>query len=161
MRNADEVHLRHAFALARRARAAGEWPFGAVVAREGQILSEAEDACVRRIDPTAHAEVEAIRAACGSLGSLDLAGATLYASAEPCLLCCGAIHWSGIRRVVFGLSQGRLNALSGGRKKPGCETLLSHGKAGVEILGGLLVDEALAPFEGFPFPRKSSLLGRP
>lgn len=154
----DLVYLRHAFALAQRAREAGEWPFGALVVRDGLGLAEAEDSCIRLCDPTAHAETMAIRAACQSLRTIELEGATLYASAEPCLLCCGAIHWARIRRVVYGLPQSHLNALSGGREKPGCAVHLATGTTHTEIIGGLLLDEALAPFNGFVFRRKRVML---
>lgn len=76
-------------------------PFGAVIVRDGEVLARARNEVLATHDPTAHAEVQAIRAACRRLDSHDLAGATLYASCEPCPMCLGAVYWAGIERVVF------------------------------------------------------------
>lgn len=82
------------------------WPFGAVVVRDGNILAQAGagDGEDNLIDPTAHAETNAIRMACKSMRSSQLEGAVLYASCEPCALCMGAAWYAGIRRIVYGSS---------------------------------------------------------
>jgi guanine deaminase len=79
----------------------GGGPFGAVITRKGEIIAEAYNEVVSTSDPTAHAEIVAIRKACRSTGSHDLSDCTLYASCEPCPMCLGAIYWSGIIKVFY------------------------------------------------------------
>jgi len=79
----------------------GGGPFGAVVVRDGLAVAEGQNRVTSTLDPTAHAEVVAIRAACRSLGDFSLAGSTLYASCEPCPLCLSAALWARVDRVVF------------------------------------------------------------
>jgi tRNA(Arg) A34 adenosine deaminase TadA len=98
----EEELMRRAVALSAEAAAQGGGPFGAVVARDGRILGEGRNQVVPGRDPTAHAEMVAIRAACAGLGSHDLAGATLYTSCEPCPMCLGAAWWARIGRIVHG-----------------------------------------------------------
>ncbi len=76
-------------------------PFGAVIVREGAVLARGGNRVTAAHDPTAHAEVQAIRAACRDLGTFQLDGCTLYASCEPCPMCFGAIYWARLDRVVF------------------------------------------------------------
>jgi guanine deaminase len=76
-------------------------PFGAVVVHAGQVIARAHNRVTSQRDPTAHAEVEAIRAACASLGRHELSGCDLYASCEPCPMCLGAVMWSRLDRVFF------------------------------------------------------------
>ena len=76
-------------------------PFGAVVVRGGSILGEGANSVIALSDPTAHAEVMAIRDACGKLGQFSLAGATMYASSEPCPMCLAATYWARIDSIVF------------------------------------------------------------
>jgi tRNA(Arg) A34 adenosine deaminase TadA len=76
-------------------------PFGAVVVKDGVVIGEGANAVTRRNDPTAHAEVEAIRAACARIGSFDLSGAVIYASCEPCPMCLAAIYWARIGQIYF------------------------------------------------------------
>ena len=77
-------------------------PFGAVVVKDGQIVAEAANAVTKANDPTAHAEVLAIRASCAKLGVFELRGCELYTSCEPCPMCLGAIYWARPDRVYFG-----------------------------------------------------------
>lgn len=79
----------------------GGGPFGAVVERDGEIISEAFNEVVNNGDPTAHAEILAIRRACEKTGSHTLSDCTLYASCEPCPMCLGAIYWAGIKSVIY------------------------------------------------------------
>ncbi len=97
----DERHLREAIALAVDSVGSGGGPFGAVVVRDGAVLARGQNRVVPHGDPTAHAEVEAVRAACRALGGHDLSGATVYASCEPCPMCLGALYWARVDRVVF------------------------------------------------------------
>jgi guanine deaminase len=79
----------------------GGGPFGAVIAKDGKIISEAYNMVVLTCDPTAHAEVLAIRKAASVLKSHDLGECTLYTTCEPCPMCLGAIYWAGIKKVVY------------------------------------------------------------
>lgn len=97
----DEVHLGRALELARRSALEGGGPFGAVVARAGRVLGEGANRVTLERDPTAHAEIVALRAACARERTHDLAGAVLYASCEPCPMCLGAALWARVERVVF------------------------------------------------------------
>lgn len=97
----DEEWLAHAVEIARYNVADGGGPFGAVVVRDGAEVVSAGNRVTRDLDPTAHAEVVAIRAACQALGAFSLAGTTLYASCEPCPMCLAAALWARVDRVVF------------------------------------------------------------
>ena len=79
----------------------GGGPFGAVIAREGEIIAEASNSVTIDNDPTAHAEVNAIRRAARKLGSFDLSGCEIYTSCEPCPMCLGAIYWSHIDKIFY------------------------------------------------------------
>lgn len=99
---ADELHLARAVALSRQHMQAGAGgPFGAVVVRDGQVLAEGWNQVTSRNDPTAHAEVVAIRAACAAVADFSLAGATLYTSCEPCPMCLASAYWARIGRIVY------------------------------------------------------------
>src|SRR5262249_55336979 len=146
--------LRRAFAVARRARAGGQHPFGAVLAGpDGRVLLEQENAFLPYRDMTGHAErVLASRACVGHPPAL-LAACTLYASAEPCAMCAGALYWAGIGRVVYGLSEARLRALTGAHPQTPtldlpCRTVFAAGQRAVAVIGPLLEDEAAALHDG-------------
>lgn len=97
----DERWMRHALALARRAEAAGEVPVGACIVRDGALLGEGWNQPISGRDPTAHAEVIALRAAAREAG-YRLVGTTLYVTLEPCVMCAGAIVHARVRRLVYG-----------------------------------------------------------
>ena len=80
----------------------GGGPFGAVIARDGEIIATGTNRVTADCDPTAHAEVNAIRAACTKLKSFKLTGCTIYTSCEPCPMCLSAIYWAGIERIFYG-----------------------------------------------------------
>lgn len=103
-----ESAMRAAFAEAEAAKADGEFPYGAVVVTEdGHILSKAQDRVLRDNDPTAHAEISAIRHAITEAG-MDLSGCALVSNAEPCAMCSTAAWWANISLVVYGVSQAGL-----------------------------------------------------
>ena len=79
----------------------GGGPFGAVIAREGEIVAEGVNRVTASCDPTAHAEVQAIRAAGAALGTYDLTGCSIYASCEPCPMCLGAIYWAHLDAIYY------------------------------------------------------------
>ena len=90
---------------ARNARAGRGGPFGALVVKDGQVLARAGNEVTTRNDPTAHAEVLAIRADCAALGAFQLDGCDVYASCEPCPMCLGALYWARPRAVYFAASR--------------------------------------------------------
>jgi len=101
--------MRRAIALSRQGLAEGRGgPFGAVVVSGGRIVGEGVNQVTSTNDPTAHAEVVAIRAACAALGRFDLSGCEIYASCEPCPMCLAAIYWARIGRIYYG--NGRADA---------------------------------------------------
>lgn len=80
----------------------GGGPFGAVIVRDGEVISTGVNRVVPDCDPTAHAEVSAIREACRKLGTFDLDGCTVYSSCEPCPMCLSALYWAGVSRICYG-----------------------------------------------------------
>jgi len=108
----DKRFLRRAIEIAAKGIKKGGGPFGALIVKEGKIIAESNNKVVKNIDPTAHAEILAIREAAGFLGTHDLGSCVIYTSCEPCPMCLGAIYWSGINRVVY--SSGRKEAASAG-----------------------------------------------
>ncbi|MGE9269645.1 MAG: nucleoside deaminase [Verrucomicrobiales bacterium] len=99
----DETFMRQAIELARTGMTHGHGgPFGAVIVRENHVLGEGWNRVLIDHDPTAHAEIHAIRNACKSLGTHDLTGASIFTTGEPCPMCLGAIHWARIERIHFG-----------------------------------------------------------
>jgi len=97
----DKKFLRNAVKIAASGISAGGGPFGAVIVKNGRLIAGSNNRVVLNTDPTAHAEILAIREAARSLGTHELDGCVLYTSCEPCPMCLGAIYWSGIQRVVF------------------------------------------------------------
>jgi tRNA(adenine34) deaminase len=97
----DHRWMLAALELARKARQAGEVPVGAVLVKDGEMIAEGWNQPISTGDPTAHAEIVAIRRACEALGNYRIPGVTLYVSLEPCPMCAGAIVQSRIRRVVY------------------------------------------------------------
>ena len=99
----DDFFLRQTFQLAREGMTTNQGgPFGSLVVRDGEIVGRGFNQVTSTNDPTAHAEVVAIRDACRNLGTFQLEGCTLYASCEPCPMCLGAIYWARPSRIVYG-----------------------------------------------------------
>ena len=112
--SASDALLTRAFALAVEARAAGNHPFGALLAIDGDIVAEARNLVNTSHDVTAHAETELVRALEREGRLPELRTGVVYASCEPCPMCVGAMFWAGARQVVYGLSAARLNQFSTG-----------------------------------------------
>jgi tRNA(Arg) A34 adenosine deaminase TadA len=108
----DEALMRVALRLARRAARRGEIPVGALLARDGKVLARGANATLGKIDPTAHAEVLALRKAARVLGNHRLEGLTLYVTLEPCLMCLGAMVQARISRCVFAAADSKVGAAS-------------------------------------------------
>ena len=104
--------MRAALALAVDAAKAGEVPVGAVVVRDGAVLGRGANGPIRATDPTAHAEIEALRAAARHIGNYRLVGADLYVTVEPCLMCAGALAHARIRRLVYGAPEPKFGAVA-------------------------------------------------
>jgi guanine deaminase len=108
----DDRFLARAVELAARGSEAGDGgPFGAVVVRDGKVIGEGWNRVVVDRDPTAHAEVNAIRAACAAIGTFHLTGCVLYASSEPCPMCLSAAYWARLERIVFANSRAEAAAI--------------------------------------------------
>ncbi|WP_428033148.1 tRNA adenosine(34) deaminase TadA [Amphritea sp.] len=112
MNQDDDLHwMEHALQLAQRAADAGEVPVGAVVVLNGAIIGEGWNQPISGHDPTAHAEIMALREAAAKIANYRLAGATLYVTIEPCTMCAGAIIHARVKRVVFGASEPKAGAV--------------------------------------------------
>ena len=125
--------MRRAIELAQRAAAEGEVPVGAVVVLDGNVIGEGWNRPIAARDPTAHAEIQALRAAAAAVDNYRLTGATLYVTLEPCDMCLGAMFHARIARVVFGATD---------PKKPVL-------KSQVEVQGGVLAEECGALLSTF------------
>ena len=147
----DQALLRAAIALSTRARDAGNAPYGALLAdAQGGVLLEACNTQVSDNDVTAHAELNLVRAASQRFDRDALAACTVYASGEPCAMCAGALYWSGVGRVVFGLSIQSMTALGGSDVDElvlHCADVIASGMRPVEVIGPALEDEARRVFE--------------
>ena len=128
----DEQFMRRALELARRAEAEGEVPIGAVVALNGELVGEGWNRPIAAVDPTAHAEMQALRAAAKKLGNYRLTGAELYVTLEPCDMCVGAMFHARIARCVYGATDPKKQVLKnqvrieGGVLAQDCGALLSR-----------------------------------
>jgi tRNA(Arg) A34 adenosine deaminase TadA len=150
----DEHFLRRSFDVARRAMSHGNHPFGAILVDENRnVLIETENGYMPAHDGTAHAERLLATQACTTLDADVLRNATLYSSAEPCAMCAGAIYWAGIGRVVYGLSEHRLRAVTGNHPENPtldlpCREVFKSGQRATEVIGPMLEDEAEALHAG-------------
>jgi tRNA(Arg) A34 adenosine deaminase TadA len=140
--------MRHALTLARQARERGNQPFGAVlVGADGRVLAEGENTVASDRDITGHAETNLLREAYRTVDSETMATSTLYASGEPCPMCAGTIFWSGVGRVVFGVSGPRIRELSPAYQdapalRLSCREVLAAGTRSTEVIGPVLGEEA-------------------
>jgi len=105
MKNNHEKYLSRACELAEENVLNGGGPFGAVIVRDGEILAEGVNRVTPSCDPTAHAEVNAIRNACKKIGDFQLKGCTVYSSCEPCPMCLSALYWAGVEHIYYGNTQ--------------------------------------------------------
>jgi tRNA(adenine34) deaminase len=141
----DERFMRAALELAAKAEAAGEVPVGAVLVVDGEIVGRGANSPISRADPTAHAEVLAIREAATRLGNYRLAGSSLYVTLEPCAMCAGALVAARVERLVFGFRDLRFGAVRS-KFRLADSDLLNHR---VEITEGVLAAECLAQVQRF------------
>jgi tRNA(adenine34) deaminase len=137
--------MQEALAEAREAAENGEVPIGAVMVHEGRILSRAGNRTIRDCDPTAHAEIVALREAARILGNYRLAGTTLYVTIEPCSMCAGAMIQARISRLVYGAAEPRGGAVHS------CFAVLSHPDLNhhVQVSSGVLAADCTAVIQSF------------
>ena len=141
--------MRAALELAREAQALDEVPVGAVLVRGGEVIARGRNRPVRASDPTAHAEIEALRQAARKAGNYRLPGTTLYVTIEPCAMCVGAMIHARIARLVFGAREPRAGAVLS-RESLAQKTWLNHR---VEVSEGVLAEDCGALMTEF-FSRK-------
>jgi len=143
----DQDYMRLAIDKAREGIESGQTPFGACIVKAGKVVSCSHNQVWLTTDITAHAEVQAIRAACIKLQTIDLSGCTIYSTCEPCPMCFSACHWARIGRIIYGVpmsvaEQGGFNELM----IPN-EDLKRQANLQVEIQDGVLYDENVALFD--------------
>jgi len=148
----DEDHMRAALELAREAERAGEVPVGAVVVIGEKIVGRGYNAPISSNDPTAHAEIRAIREAAAATGNYRLEEATLYVTLEPCVMCAGALVAARIRRLVFGARDLRFGGVRSKFRVADSE-LLNHR---VEIVEGVLAVECVELLQKFFAARRTN-----
>ena len=141
----DSDFMRLALDQARSAAEADEVPVGAILVKDGQILARGNNRTIRDCDPTAHAEIVALREAARASANYRLMGTTLYVTIEPCAMCAGAIVQARIARVVYGADDAKGGAVRS------CFEVLSHSKLNhqVEVTAGLLAEESAAVLQQF------------
>ncbi len=141
----DRRFMRRALALAERAGAAGEVPVGALVVRDGELLAEAGNAPIASCDPTAHAEIVALRSAAQAQSNYRLPGATLYVTLEPCTMCVGAIIHARLARVVYAAAEPRAGALHSQLQLADCQ----HYNHRLQVASGLEAEASAALLQNF------------
>jgi tRNA(adenine34) deaminase len=141
----DTEFMLQALQEARAAAQAGEVPVGAVLVSDARVVVSAGNRTIRDCDPTAHAEIVAMRAAAKALGNYRLAGATLYVTVEPCSMCAGAMIQARIARLVYGCDDPKGGAVRS------CFEVLTHPKLNhrVEVTPGILAEECAAALQTF------------
>ena len=149
-----EALLRRAIDESRKAREAGNHPFACIlVGPEGEVLMTQHNAFMPDHDMTGHAERVLMTRASTSYPIEFLRQCTIYTSAEPCAMCAGAIYWTGLKRVVYGLTEKDLKKITGDHPENPtldlpCEVVFAAGQRKVEVIGPMLEDEAAAVHEG-------------
>jgi len=141
----DEYWMQYAISLAAKAEQLGEVPVGAVLVKNNEVVGEGYNQMISLSDPSAHAEMQAIRAAAAAIGNYRLLGCTLYVTLEPCAMCAGLMVHSRIDRVVFGTTDLKTGAAGS------VLNLLQHSQFNhqVEICSGVLAEQCAAQLSGF------------
>jgi len=143
-----EAHMREALALAREAEAAGEVPVGAVVVLAGEVIGRGRNSPIASNDPTAHAEMIAVREACARIGNYRLEGATIYSTLEPCVMCAGALVTARVQTLVFSARDLRFGGVRSKFQIADSE-LLNHR---LDIVEGVLAVESVQLLKAFFAP---------
>ena len=146
--------VRRAIAESRAAREAGQHPFASIlVGPDGEVLMTQHNAFMPDHDMTGHAERVLMTRASTTYSRDFLKGCTIYSSGEPCAMCSGAIYWAGLKRLVYGMSELQIKALTGNHPENPtldlpCRTVFASGHREIEVIGPMLEDEAAAVHEG-------------
>jgi tRNA(adenine34) deaminase len=156
-RDGDGAWMALALVEARKAWAAGEVPVGAVVVKDGEVIAAGFNQPIGRHDPTAHAEIVALRAAAEKLGNYRLPGCELYVTLEPCAMCSGAMMHARLARVVYAATDPKTGVCGSVLDLFAREELNHH----TEVVGGVLADEAGAMLKGFFAERRAARKGSP
>lgn len=152
MNDQNETFIRRSIALSEQAEKKGNFPFGAVLVRNGKVLMEAENTAVVDKDPTRHAELNLVSAACRKFTPEELSSSVIYASTEPCAMCAGAIYWGNLGTVVYGCCESDFQKLApsgihnGNLGIPCRNILIPHG---IKVIGPILEEEAMAVHREF------------
>jgi tRNA(Arg) A34 adenosine deaminase TadA len=140
--------MQQAIELARRGIKAGQSPFGAVIAtQDGKVIQAAHNRVRAKCDSTAHAEIEAIRAACARLGTIDLSDFVIAATCEPCPMCAGAIHWARLDTVIYGADMTDAEDAGFNELSIPIESLFQDGHSRVRVCPHVLRGPCVALFE--------------
>jgi tRNA(adenine34) deaminase len=148
----DEVFMREALTEAESAREDGEVPVGAVVVLGGEVIARGRNAVIKSSDPTAHAEVVALREAARAVGNYRLSGATVYSTIEPCAMCAGALVHARIAKLVYGARDSKAGAVD--THFGICTTEFLNHQMSVE--GGILEDECRRVLQSFFRERRNA-----
>jgi tRNA(adenine34) deaminase len=148
----DLDFMQAALAQARLAAEAGEVPIGAVIVREGEIIAWGQNRVLRAVDPTAHAEIVALRAAAVSIGNYRLPGCTLYVTLEPCAMCAGAMIHARLDRLVFAAADPKAGACGS------VLTVLNHPQLNhqMQVEQGILAEESAELLRSFFRERRTA-----
>jgi len=149
----DEYFMAEAVSLAQEARTHDEVPVGAILVIENQIVGRGANSPIARSDPTAHAEILALREAAASIGNYRLENSTLYCTLEPCVMCAGALVTARVARLVFGARDLRFGGVRS-KFRLADSDLLNHR---VEIVEGILATECVELLQGFFEARRNVL----
>lgn len=145
----EQDYMRMAIEKAREGLLAGQMPFGATIVKADRVVVCEHNLVWAATDSTAHAEVTAIRKACGILGSIDLTGCTIYSTTEPCPMCFSACHWAKIDRIVYGASIDDARAVGFSELSISNIEMKRQGGSKIEITPDFLRDEAVELFRVF------------
>ena len=139
----DELFMKEAIRLSQLAVSHGNEPFGAVLVKDGEIIFSNENQIYTGSDPTFHAEAGLLRRFCAETHITDLREYTLYSSCEPCFMCCGAMVWTKLGRLVYGASDIDLCSIRHEKRAECCKIVFEHSPWKPQVTSGVLRDESL------------------
>ena len=144
----DEKFMQQAIDLSIENVANDGGPFGAVIVRDGEVIATGTNRVTATCDPTAHAEVSAIRAACAKLGDFKLAGCTIYSSCEPCPMCLSALYWAGVERIFYGNTKEDAKAINFDESFIYDQIALDYSERSIPCIN-IMREQALAGFKAW------------
>ncbi len=135
----------------------GQTPFGCAIVKDGEVVAEAHNTVWLTCDPTAHAEVNAIRLAAKNLNTIDLSGCTLYTTCEPCPMCLTAIHWAKVDVLYFGATIADAEAAGFSELTISARDMVAQGKSPLKVFSGLCEAECKGLFEEWKTLKKGNV----